>query len=606
MRMQKKLITAILMLLTLMALSAEGFVDVVVVPPKGPTPVPVVAKQGDDEILPSKQFDALPKQKTESKPNAAKVLPTVITKTELKDVKKPSPSSEKLFVADVPKQKVLSAEGERMRLERIEDDIEIKSKAMPLRSAIAMLAGVTNMRAMLPPETDGRWDQTISMRGEYRPVELLTLLEETYNFEADYSNGVYRFHMKTATEIVTRYYYVRHNNRIRVDIQPSQMQNSTSGNYGNTYGGSSGYGMGSMGSTGSIMSNTQKQSQSYTPEVSLLVEEVERIIDRPIEVKKENSYISSTVAGGGDVFFVPERNALVVTASTEHQKLVERYLSEVDRPARQVRLDVIFVETSRNPSSELGLDWEGFSGAAIKMDGIEFGPLNWVRPAESQLPQQTFVSMDALQMALNFLSKDEKSSIMSRSDVVVMESEYAEIRGVVEIPIKNAGYSSTGVSSVVESQVRYQEVGTIVGLVPSIVEDEKGGKGIKVHFSITSSIPSGESQIDGNSFPIIAKREYRYPVVIPDGHALAIGGLAETIATVNNVKVPLLGDIPALGYLFKKQSKSKTNRRVIAYIVPRIITRDSDEYQPYEFDAHPTLDETVQQFQKNTKTKEQL
>lgn len=581
---------------------ANPYVDVVVVPSEKQEAVA-------EQLAPSKQWEQLENAPRPVDPvvNPAPVIASPQSQPPTPTVGTQSMShgqSHVLMVATAPKQRVLTNEAEAMRLQRINEDIEIKSRKMPLRTALAMLAGAIDMRTILPPATDTRWDQPVSMRGTYRPAEFLEILEETYGFEAQFKRGVYRFQMREIGKMVTQHYQIRHNNRIRVDIQPTQMSGSNSygsGGYG-SYGNSAMNGMGQS----SMMQQTEQRS-SYTPEVSLLVEEVERIIGRPINVTKPNSYVEAVIDGAGDVFFVPERNLLVVTASTEHQKLVAKYLAEVDRPQRQVRLDVIFVETSRNPSSELGLDWEGFSGAAIKMDGIEFGPVNWVRPAESQLPLQTFVTMDALQTALHFLAKDEKSSIMSRSDVVVLESEYAEIRGVVEIPIKNAGFAGTGgIGGVLESQVRYQEIGTIVGLVPFIVEGEQGEQGVRVNFSITSSIPAGESQIDGNSFPIIAKREYRYPVVIPNGHALAIGGLAETVATVNNVKVPVLGDIPALGYLFKKQSKSETNRRVIAYIVPRILEPKSEEFQPHEFEPRPTLSATVEDFQKTTKMKGQL
>jgi len=490
-----------------------------------------------------------------------------------------------LVVLDNPPQRQLTKDEELSRIAMSSVELSVPIRDASLRQVIMGIAAIAKMNIVAPPEEG--FSDVVNIRGTYRPLDLLNTLAKMYGFNYEYNGTAWVFFRASHNQLVTRYYTIRHNNRHKVTLSSATMEGMTSRDS-------------RSGGSGSTTSSSAGDSM-FEVNSSAIVTDIETIIGMKLPVGDKSgtsSYVTTEAAAEGNVIYIPEQNTIMVTTTLHHHELIEAYLKSVDKPQRQVRVDLIFVETSRNPSSDLGVDWNGLSGASIGIDGLDYGPVNWRRPMDSQLPLQSFVRLSDLQLALNFLSKDDKSNILQRNNVVVIENEYAESRSVIEMPYKDASYSSftSAANGLVEGSITYQEIGTIIGISPQIVEGPTSGvngKAIKIHFSITSSIPAGEKTIDGNTAPIIAKREYKYPVIIPNGHALAIGGLSEQVASMGNSRVPLLGDIPALGYLFKKQTKSNTVRRVIAYIVPRILDESTNEFNPHTYEAPLTVEGAI-------------
>jgi len=487
-----------------------------------------------------------------------------------------------IVVLDNPPQKALTEQEELNRIRLASVTLTVPIRDATLRQTIMGIAAIAKMNIVAPPADE--FADLVNIRGNYQPLDLLNTLADMYGFSYKFNGTAWMFFRDSHNRLVQKTYVIKHNNRHEVQLSSAKMEGMTSRNGSGSSAGGSG------------VSESSGSQAMYEVNTDVIVNDIRAIcaMNIPAGDADKKTYVTQEATAAGDVIYIPEQNTLIVTTTLHHHKMIESYLAQVDKPQRQIRLDVIFVETSRNPSSDLGVDWTGMSGASIGVDGLDFGPINWSRPLDTQRPIDSFVRIDDLQVALNFLSQDDKSNIMNRSDVVVVEGQYAENRSVVEMPYKDASYSSfsSSANGLVEGSVTYQEIGTIIGLAPQIVEGPTAGvpgKAVKIYFSITSSIPAGEVTIDGNPYPVIAKREYKYPVIIPNGHALAIGGLSEAVTSVGNTRVPLLGDIPVLGYLFKKQTKSNSVRRVIAYIIPRILDESTKEFTPEAYETRENL-----------------
>ena len=125
-----------------------------------------------------------------------------------------------------------------------------------------------------------------------------------------------------------------------------------------------------------------------------------------------------------------------------------------------------------------------------------------------------------------------------------------------------------------ELPIDYIEIGTIINIHPKIIDDymsSEGEKAVQLNVSLVVSSEIGKQVIDRKQFPVISSRTYNYTVIVPTGRTLAIGGLSESQETNIEKKIPILGDVPIIGAVFRNKSEVKKKRNLVAFITPTIL-----------------------------------
>jgi type II secretory pathway component GspD/PulD (secretin) len=321
---------------------------------------------------------------------------------------------------------------------------------------------------------------------------------------------------------------------------------------------------------------------------------------------------------------------LVVVATENEQGAVDTLVEQLDKPTRQVLIETKLVEISSNPSTSKGIDWSGTlaaqnisfgngqvqptfstftapgtpvtttlpSGATITTtpssttttlspptppsfstlptgglipNGLSFNTLSGLTPAIG------FLNADGLHAVLSFLNQSSDAQVVSTPRLVTMDNETANIAVTEAIPIFNVTASTANTSG--GSSVNYSNVGTILQVTPRISANNYIW--LKVVPEVSSNPRSDSQNVGGQIYtaPVFDYRRIETQVLIPDANTLVMGGLVKDNPTASYTKVPILGDIPILGYAFRSESKSLSKDNLLIFITPTIV-KDSDFQTP--------------------------
>jgi general secretion pathway protein D len=192
-------------------------------------------------------------------------------------------------------------------------------------------------------------------------------------------------------------------------------------------------------------------------------------------------------------------------------------------------------------------------------------------------PAIGFLNADGVQAVLSFLNSSYDAQTLSTPRVVTLDNEPALISVTRMFPVINITASTAGVSSG-STSISYSNIGTTLTVTPRITANDYIW--LKVIPDVSSFFATVSKVIDGNTYQAdeFDMRHIDTQVMIPDGNTLVMGGLVEDNPTAQYNQVPVLGNIPYLGWAFKSQTMSMDKENLVIFITPTIV-KDTD-YQP--------------------------
>ncbi len=280
-------------------------------------------------------------------------------------------------------------------------------------------------------------------------------------------------------------------------------------------------------------------------------------------------------------------NALVITAPPDHFRSLESVIKQLDVRRAQVLIETVIAEVSENLSAELGVQW-AFDGTP-KREGpvglINFGAGSGGSIAEIGAAAKAGVApsvgngvligagvfnSSTLNFAavLNVLKGDGTTNILSTPTIVTMDNEEAEIVIGQTVPFVTGSFSSTGSSSSPTNPfqtIQREDVGITLKVKPQINEGD--AVKLEIEQSVDSLSSSASSAVD----LITNTRSIKTNVIVDDGQMIVLGGLIDDQVQESVQKVPLLGDIPGLGWLFRNKTTTKIKQNLMVFLHPTII-----------------------------------
>lgn len=341
------------------------------------------------------------------------------------------------------------------------------------------------------------------------------------------------------------------------------------------------------------------------------------------KVDEIKAAVSNLVSPRGKIMLEARTNTLIITETRQSLDRIAAIIVKLDRMTPQVMIEAKIIETTLGSSEKLGIDWTlqvALSGAArpttfpfqageeYKGDGKKFFPKVQVpgsleRTSVSQVDSQTgqlintqetetlfhklvnafpdvptsafqFGTLDFSQFKaiLEVLNARTDTKILSNPRIVTLNNREAKILVGSVVPIPNYEYSKDTGTRVVSGYTD-QEIGVGLTVTPNINDKDY----------VTLNVRPTIDQIIGytgpnNERPIISTRNAETNVMVKDGQTLVIGGLISEKKIKFKKKVPILGDIPGLDYLFSKKEDSVERTELLIFISPHII-REGD-YRP--------------------------
>jgi general secretion pathway protein D len=276
---------------------------------------------------------------------------------------------------------------------------------------------------------------------------------------------------------------------------------------------------------------------------------------------KEFRYLTERLLPSVSIDVNDEFKLVVVTNTLENINLFEDMLKKLDAKTPQIQISAKIVETKLSTTEKYGVNWtwqDFFSGTTKELKSYFENFL----PGDSRYQLQFgTLRTDGVNAVINFLLTNTDTDLLSNPQVVTLDNKEANIITGDQIPIR----TTTTQGNVTVTSTVFKEIGVRLKVTPSL----KQGDFILLDVHPEVSEVLEYSPITGD--PIISQRKVDGSVIIRDNETVMVGGLLKNKTILTENKVPVLGDIPLIGLLFKKQTTEKIKTEIIIFLTPHII-----------------------------------
>ena len=260
------------------------------------------------------------------------------------------------------------------------------------------------------------------------------------------------------------------------------------------------------------------------------------------------------------------KNIIMVVCSPVEYKNILSLLTELDAPPRQVLIEATVAELTLTDNLKYGLEWyiknRMFEGAFTlqSMFGVPSGP---------GLVYQFVSDSQKFRALMNAFASEDKVNILSTPRLIVLDNEEATIQVGTDVPVVTGEVTAGDVTQAQPSVLRniqYRSTGVILRVKPTI-----NTEGL-LTLSISQEVSEMGANPPGINSPTILTRRINTTVVAAHGESIALGGLISESKGWTETKIPLLGDIPVIGPLFKTTSKENRKTELLIFLTPTILT----------------------------------
>ncbi|MDR6765889.1 general secretion pathway protein D [Acidovorax delafieldii] len=322
---------------------------------------------------------------------------------------------------------------------------------------------------------------------------------------------------------------------------------------------------------------------------------------------------------GGQIQADPTTNSLIITAPEPLYRQLRDVIDKLDGRRAQVLVESLIVEVSANKVAEFGIQWQGVLGkngdgtvgvigtnsgqAGANILGVTAalasGSTTSIASAASSLGKGLNLALAPrvngqyyLGALANFLQNSGDANVLSTPNLMTLDNEEARIIIGNNVPFVTGSYANSTGSSTVNpfTTVERKDVGLMLKVRPQISENGT------VKMAIYQEVSKIDTATLGNANgPTTSKRSIESNVVVDDGNIIVIGGLLEDSYSQGQDKVPVMGDIPVLGNLFRSENRTRNKTNLMVFLRP-IVVRDNATSDALMMDRY----EAIRALQQNT------
>jgi len=324
----------------------------------------------------------------------------------------------------------------------------------------------------------------------------------------------------------------------------------------------------------------------------------------------------TTPAVSKNVQVVPDKatNTLVIMAEREDYKILESIIKQLDVPRAMVYIEALIMEVNATKDFKLGVEWRGITehgsvdgnptaafigsggagttanpGGYNILDGlITTTPLGVTGAFPSGFSMGivgtgitiggvTFPSIGAVVQAYK---NDSEVSILSTPQILTLDNEEAEINVGSNVPYLTRQDTTSSTTSINYNNYEYRDVGVTLNITPHI--NEENFIRLKISQQVTKVVAGVSSDTTKPSTPTTLKRTAKTTVVVKDKETVVIGGLVGDSTEASTYRIPLVGDIPLLGWLFKTKASSREKTNLYVFITPHIVRTQQEAAALYQ------------------------
>ncbi len=286
------------------------------------------------------------------------------------------------------------------------------------------------------------------------------------------------------------------------------------------------------------------------------------------------------------VYGVASQNAIVMRATPDELMLAQKLVNDLDKARPEVVVDIAVLEVSKNWERNLGITWPSSAGVAIVPPTSTNSTTTCPTGSTTCTPTTSgtnptlynFAHLNSNDFAVtvgsataNLLLTDNNTRILQNPRIRAADQQKASLKIGSRIPIATGSYQTGAatalVSSLVNTQFQYQDVGVNIEVTPTVHYDRDVT--LKVKIEVTAQ--SGSVTISGVTEPILSQRVAEQTIRLREGEANILGGIQEHQIQDNWSGIPGLSSIPILRYLFGSRDKILADDEIVFLVVPHVV-----------------------------------
>ena len=292
------------------------------------------------------------------------------------------------------------------------------------------------------------------------------------------------------------------------------------------------------------------------------------------------------VAGAVRISADKATNSLIIMADKEDYLVLEEVIKKLDIPRSMVYIEALIMEVDMEKSLDIGVDWSAFGKTKVDgkdavfgggfRRGLEVGPDELLQGGLTLglITEPITIAgftVNNISAIINAVKTDDDFRILSTPQVLTTDNEEARITVGENRPFQTR--STTDVSGGTFESFEYRDVGKILKITPHVTE----GRLVRMQINLeVTAIDKTATALTSTTLPVTLKRTVDTTVIVRDNQTIVIGGLIDDTTTSSETKVPILGDIPILGWLFKDTSESTIKTNLYIFLTPRVIKNPAE------------------------------
>ena len=313
---------------------------------------------------------------------------------------------------------------------------------------------------------------------------------------------------------------------------------------------------------------------------------------------------------GGMIQADPSTNSLIITAPDPLYRQIRAVIEQLDGRRAQVLIESLIVEVSANKVAEFGIQWQGVLGNAGSTLGLLGSNSGLAGPnildialaaaggnASSIAAAKPGAGFNAaivprangkyyLGALANFLENTGDANVLSTPNLLTLDNEEAQIIIGNNVPFVTGQFTNTGAANGSVNPfttVERKDVGLMLRVRPTI--NENGTVKLTLYQEVSKVAPETLTNING---PSTSKRSIESTVLVDDGSVIVIGGLLEDSYSLGEDKVPVLGDVPVVGNLFRNEKRSRQKTNLMVFLRP-VVIRDNATSDALVMDRYESI-----------------
>jgi|GEM_PF-1712953 len=282
-------------------------------------------------------------------------------------------------------------------------------------------------------------------------------------------------------------------------------------------------------------------------------------------------------------------NTLLISAPPEQIDLIQQMLDKLDILPPQVHIRAIVAEVALQRDTSLGFQWENLGRTFGTFDGDVFTGnigtnFGLTGPDDSNSPSGFFgtISGPEFDAILNVLTTDSKARILSAPSIFTASNQEAQIDISQQLPFPTGTFQSTTAEGTISTSISYRSVGIVLQVTPRVTQ----GDIVQMDIQIEANEPGSDVQVAGLAYPSFNQRLATATLNVRNGHTIVLGGLMREAITRSASRVPILGDLPIIGTLFRSTDSGRQKSELLLFLTPYVVRNPEEAADLTDREAH--------------------